>query len=175
MRGSPLLALLAYACASGAGLGDGGAARPLALATSACVTGWWFEVSGPPCKAAVCSASAPPPECAFTDCEFIGYYGYLPDGTLSEGQLSWSPSQQQFSGHGGVDDLRWAVLDVGIIANYYATEGDWGPNATVPEPTECSSNELVQDGYAPYRRQTPPISTALQVAFDDGGWQAVRY
>jgi hypothetical protein len=143
---------------------DGG---PLSTATTTCIAGWWFSKSSP-CP---CTVQSPPPECAFSDCEFVEDWGFLEDGSAAIGQLTLSPSHEQFSRLVGSDDFTWAILDGGLVAIY----GDGGALVSNPSAyAQCGADELLI-GQAALNRQSPPLSPALQAAFEDGAWQAVQY
>jgi hypothetical protein len=143
----------------------------LPAATPACIIGWWFGASAA-CQLTACKDDIPPPpECAFSDCQAVSYFGFETNQLLAEGTLTWSPAQQQFSRVVGSDNNRWAIEDAGIATFF---PGDGGMIGSKPSNGQCQGNVLLFD-FGQYSRQLPPLSTALQNAWADGGWEAVRY
>ena len=101
----------------------------------------------------------------------MSYFGFQSDQTLAEGTLAMSAAQRQFSRVSGWDDNRWSVDGDGGIQTSYANGKQIGSG---PANGQCQGNTLLFD-YGQYDKQQPPLSTALQEAWDGGGWNAVHY
>ncbi|MHB1844557.1 MAG: hypothetical protein ACYCWW_06950 [Deltaproteobacteria bacterium] len=167
-EGFVALGVVLMACGKPSPVDSGQSLPP---ATAACLVGWWFGETSP-CAQTVCHLQNPPAECSFSDCATMSYFGFEPNQILSQGQLAWGPSEHQFSRAGvGDDNDRWAVTSDGGIDT---TKADGTPITRVPANGQCQGATLLFE-YGQYTRQSPPISTALQGAFLDGGWTAVSY